>query len=101
MFPLRRFRVADASMQPALHPGDYVVVNTWAYRSRPPRVGDIVVLRHPREPALHLVKRVADIPSKDEVFVLGDDATRSEDSRAFGTVRREMLVGKVWFRLKA
>lgn len=101
MFPLSRFRVADASMQPTLRSGDYVVVNTWAYRSRAPRAGDIVVLRHPRQPALCIVKRVAGTPSKDEVFVVGDNADESEDSRAFGTVRRKLIVGKVWLRLKS
>ena len=47
MFPLRRFRIEDESMRPTLEPGDYVLVNRWAYRVRPPRRGDLVVVRDP------------------------------------------------------
>ena len=101
MFPLARFRISDASMEPGLRAGDYVLVNRWAYRSRPPRVGDIVVLRHPREGAIHIVKRVSALPSPENVFVVGDNADMSEDSRVFGPIDRSLVVGRVWLRLKA
>ncbi len=35
------------------------------------------------------------IPS-DEYFVMGDNRRRSEDSRHFGTVHRDNIIGKVW-----
>ena len=34
----------------------------------------------------------------DEVFVLGDNRGDSEDSRVFGPVSLELIVGQVWFR---
>jgi signal peptidase I len=34
----------------------------------------------------------------DEYYVLGDNREYSLDSRTFGPVNREMIVGKVWFR---
>jgi signal peptidase I len=34
----------------------------------------------------------------DEYFVLGDNRIASLDSRLFGPIKREMIVGKVWLR---
>ena len=100
MFPLARFRISDPSMEPGLRAGDYVVVNRWAYRSKRPAVGDVVVLRHPREPALHIVKRVSALHGPGKVFLVGDNAVSSEDSRVFGPVSQDLIVGRVWLRLK-
>ncbi len=34
----------------------------------------------------------------NEYYVLGDNRENSSDSRVFGPVRRDLIVGKVWFR---
>ena len=62
---MRRFEVADHSMEPTLRPGDYLV----ATAARPARRGDIVVFEH--GPGFHLVKRVAATPG-DTVRAEGD-----------------------------
>lgn len=36
---------------------------------------------------------------RDEVFVCGDNRTNSEDSRYFGPVRTDQIVGKLTFRI--
>ena len=100
MFPLRRFRVEDESMRPALEPGDYVLVNRWAYKFRPPAKGDLVVVRDPEAPQRFLVKRVSDVPDPTRIQVEGDNADRSRDSRAFGPIALREIVGKVWMRLR-
>ncbi len=61
-WPIWRVAVAERSMEPALRPGDWLLV--WRKirsSSRPIRVrpGQIVVARHPGQPKLLLVKRVA------------------------------------------
>lgn len=95
MFPIARFRVSDRSMEPGLSPGDYVLVNRWAYALARPEPGDLVVLRDPIATDRFLVKRVADVTATG-VVVVGDNEASSRDSRAFGPVTHEAIVGKVW-----
>jgi nickel-type superoxide dismutase maturation protease len=99
MFPLRRFRVEDHSMRPTLDAGDYVLVNRWAYRLRGPSAGDLVVVEDPEEPSRFLVKRVSEASVTGEVRLTGDNESASRDSRAFGPVALDRIVGKVWLRL--
>ena len=96
MFPLARFRIEEGSMRPALGPGDYVLVNRWAYRHRAPAVGDLVVLRNPEREGQFLCKRIAGVTDSGAYVVLGDNAAESRDSRQFGPVPRGFIVGKVW-----
>jgi signal peptidase I len=100
MFPVSRFRVEDESMQPTLEPGDYVLVNRWAYRTRAPSPGDLVVVEDPEVPTRFLIKRVSETFGAREVRLTGDNEAVSRDSRTFGSVALERIVGKVWLRLK-
>ncbi len=93
--PLARFRVKDRSMEPALREGTSVLVNRWAYLLREPAVGDVVVAKHPTKEGF-LVKRIAEV-EPDGCFLLGDNEKYSVDSRAFGLVGNNLIVGKVLF----
>lgn len=96
MFPLARFRIEEGSMSPDLEAGDYVIVNRWAYRRREPAIGDVVVLRDPQREERYLCKRIDAMPGPGLFEVRGVDAAVSRDSRAFGAVPRDLIVGKVW-----
>jgi len=50
---LLRVAVAEHSMEPALRPGDWLLIR----RTRRVRAGQIVLARHPGRPAMLLVKR--------------------------------------------
>jgi nickel-type superoxide dismutase maturation protease len=95
-----RFRVEDTSMEPTLKPGDYVIVNRLAYLFGKPSKNDVIVLKHPQQKEKFLVKRIAEIRDS-EYFVLGDNTEFSKDSRHFGPIKRNMIVGKVWVTAKA
>jgi len=88
-------------MSPALRPGDYVIVNRWAYRRREPAVGDLVVLRDPQYEDRFLCKRIAAVPESGLYAVRGDNESVSLDSRSFGPIPRRLIVGKVWLSTKA
>lgn len=104
--------VLGPSMEPALHPGDRVIVDLWTYRHRAPEPGEIALLLGPdRTP---LVKRIAVAPGPSEtpapfvldpedrssrrLWVLGDNPAESSDSRLFGPVPAGRFRGRVVFR---
>ncbi len=101
--PLSRFAVEGPSMEPAYRPGDRLLVNRLAYLRRPPAPGEAVVIRDPEQPDRLLLKRVAAAPddppvAPDRIYVLGDNAVESRDSRQFGPLPRSAIVGRVWHR---
>jgi signal peptidase I len=57
VWPLRVFKVAENSMQPALEPGDALVT----MRGGEPRQGQVRVFRDPRLSSRWLVKRVGEV----------------------------------------
>ena len=153
---IRNFRVDGSSMRPTLDGGQYLLVNKLVYFQfdtgrlsriipfwkndkptahfaiHPPRRGDVIVFRFPRDPSKDFVKRVIGLPGevielKDgqtfiddmpleepylnvkhnsqypprqigekEYFVMGDNRRSSNDSRSWGPVPEENLLGKVW-----
>ena len=104
-------------MLPAIEPGDWLLVDPTTIRW--PRRGSVVVFREPDGGAL-AVKRVAAGPgdrvpfaegylelADDEAWLLSDADRRGRgaagfgaptDSRVYGPVPVELLVGRAWFR---
>ena len=81
-------------MEPALRAGDWIVV--WS-RPRPPRAGEIVLVRDPRDPENIMLKRVAAV-ADGTCTVLGDRPEESTDSRTFGPVPLANVLGRALFR---
>ena len=94
----RRVRVTGASMFPLLQAGDEVLVDMRAFRRHPPRVGDVVVVRHPHRAELKMVKRVTAVFPDNQYHVTGDNPAASTDSRDFGAVTLEHILGRVTSR---
>ena len=90
-----RFRVSGSSMTPLLEDGDVVLVDTEAFASKAPAEGDVVLVRHPYRRDVALVKRVASVEDDGRLFLAGDCPAESTDSRSFGTVRADLVVGAV------
>lgn len=87
--------VEGHSMRPALEEGDRLLV----VRRRRYRPGDVVAARDPRDPGRVVVKRVAEVDGSGDRFVLlGDDPDASTDSRTFGSVHRNQVLGLAVYR---
>lgn len=83
------------SMHPTLKPGDRVLVD----KDSAINVGDVVVAAHPFKSSVKIVKRVATIESGGRMLLFGDNQNESSDSRTFGSINRNDIMGKVVFRL--
>ena len=90
----KRVGVAGASMIPNLYPGDEILFNTRAYQQFVPQVGDIVVASRPDRPEITMIKRVAAIKGDGRLILLGDNPASSTDSRFFGPVAPQNILGK-------
>lgn len=131
----RIIRVQGDSMAPALQSGQLLFVNRLAYRLQPPRQGDIIVFRAPKDPETLLVKRVIALPgdrvsirqgvvsvngqslqepyvleigattlapaaiAEGTVFVLGDYRVASNDSREWGPLPLDCVIGRAEFSI--
>lgn len=58
LFGVTAFRQASRSMEPTIHENEVFLVSAWPYSYADPRVGDIVVVRDPRNPAWRYAKRI-------------------------------------------
>ena len=131
-FFVRLPQVLGLSMEPRIRSGEYVLVNTFAYRFGAPRRRDIVAFHHESDARAVFIKRVIGLPgdriridhgqvylngakleepyvrhSDDRsyaevtvpqlaVYVLGDNRAQSEDSRTFGPVGENLLIGRAF-----
>ena len=90
------FRVKGQSMEPLCKEGDFVLLDTLSYLIFRPCSGDIVVLSHPQEDRLILKYIVREKVTEHHSFywVEGLNKEGSSDSRSFGWVGREVVLGK-------
>lgn len=90
----RRFRIQGDSMKPGLKASQEVLINPRAYRKTYPRSGDVVVAYHPHYSGLRIIKRVLFVDEDGSCYLKGDNAIASDDSRRFGLVPLNRVVGQ-------
>jgi nickel-type superoxide dismutase maturation protease len=97
-WPLIRVAVAERSMEPALRPGDWLLVWCGVRRGRPLRIrpGQLVIAQHPARADLLLVKR-ATAHRPDGWWLESDNSAAAGvvDSRSFGPVPEGLIRGFV------
>jgi nickel-type superoxide dismutase maturation protease len=89
------FLVDGDSMLPTLKSGDAVLVDGKAKV----KIGDLVLAEHPYRSSVKIVKRVAETSANGYVLS-GDNPAESTDSRTFGAVSIESIIGRVVCKLK-
>ena len=101
-WPLARIAVAEQSMEPALRPGDWLLVWRGLRPGRPPRIrpGQIVIARHPGRADFLLVKRAARRDGDGWWLESDNRGAAAVDSRSFGAVPGELISGRVVLRYR-
>ena len=99
-WPVFRVAVAERSMEPALRPGDWLLVR----RTRRIRPGQVVLARNPGRPDMLIVKRAARHVEGDGDVDGGwwlesdNPGAGAVDSRRFGPVPAGLIEGRVLVR---
>lgn len=141
LFVAQPHKVSGNSMVPAFQNNDYILTDKLSYRFSPPKKGDVIVLKNPRNESQDFIKRIIATPGEtvqikeglvyvndnllvepylqsgletkpgsflgegerptvgqNQYIVLGDNRDHSSDSRQWGPVTRQEIIGKVVFR---
>ena len=93
-WPLLRVKAAERSMEPALRPGDWLLVR----RTHRVRAGQIVLARLPGQPDTLIVKRAARRVPGGWWLESDNPGAGAVDSRRFGPVPADLIEGRVLAR---
>jgi signal peptidase I len=94
---LRLLKITGDSLTPEFQGGDFVLVSKIPFLFIPPSPGDIIAFHQPGYGLL--IKRIQHINSDGLVSVIGTHP-ESIDSRVFGAVRRQDILGKVIWHIQ-
>ncbi len=86
-------KVEGSSMQPQLKAGDLIFL----LKTQNLKVGQIAIAKRPDRPNLLVIKRVKAV-TKNGYWLEGDNQSESDDSRIFGEVENELVLGKFLFK---
>jgi hypothetical protein len=102
------YKIAGASMEPSVLRGDYVLVKKPAYRNRPLKKGDIVIVVYPDDRSMALIRRIKALPGeiqsgqKEASFTVPHGTVMVEgsgkgvmDSTTFGPLDTRDIIGRV------
>ena len=100
-----RVIVEGTSMQPTYNPRDWLLIRYRGFGKKLPllRLGDVVVIEREQQPGIFYIKRVSEIQRKSvdqESYFVRSDNDSGTDSRTWGYLEREEIVGKVIMRIK-
>ena len=90
----QHLRVVGTSMEETLKEGDLITFKKLNQKNADLKVGDIVVVSHPRIKNKLIVKRIHCI-HQNKFDLRGDNSLSSTDSRELGLIELDLIVGKV------
>ncbi len=89
---IKVYTVSGSSMEPTLKEGDLILLR----KPKEIQTGDVIVFKHQNNDLY--IKRVSKIEN-NEYYVLGDNPTKSTDSRKFGFIKSSKVVGRMWRKI--
>lgn len=92
--------VEGDSMEPSLSSGQYLLVrrfnqNRFPQAKRNLTVGDLVLVERQAQPGIEYVKRIHEIAGSPPEFFLLSDNPRGNDSRKWGLLREDEIIGYI------
>lgn len=104
----RTILVAGESMAPTYRHGDWLLVHLKrpGIEPRGIKVGHVLLIEREEQPGVIFIKRLIEIrgdsPNRHykTYWVEGDNKSLSQDSRTWGAVTGEEILGKVLFRVR-
>jgi len=90
---LRMIKVTGESLSPFFQEGDYVLITTIPFLLNKIKAGDTIVFQHPAYGTL--IKQVERVNGEEGMLSVVGTNPNSVDSRRFGPIRREDVIGKV------
>lgn len=82
-------RVSGNSMAPTLKDGQIIIASSL----KQPKLGAIIVFKHNNREKIKRIKSI----SNRKIEVIGDNAGASSDSRDFGLIEQDHIIGTVLF----
>ena len=100
-----RVIVEGTSMQPTYNPQDWLLIRYGRFGKKRPlfRLGDVVVIEREQQPGIFYIKRISEIQKKSsgqESYFVRSDNDSATDSRTWGYLSKDEIVGKVITRIK-
>ena len=93
------YHIPSESMNPTLQTGDVALIDTWAYENQLALANDIIIVKRTGK-SMVLAKRLTKTRNRNEeieLFIAGDNLNNSIDSRRFGWITDNYIIGKVQF----
>ena len=91
-FIIQRYKVSGNSMAPTVREGEYVMAEKISFWFKNPKENDIIVFNNGN--SQKLIKRIIR-KSQNSFWVEGDNKNYSNDSRHFGEIKLNDILGKV------
>lgn len=96
MLLISKFKITGHSMEPTLKQNELIIISSIPYLFKNPRINDIVAIKSKENKIF--IKRIKKI-TKNNYIVLGDNKNDSFDSRNFGPIKKEEIIGKYIYKL--